>query len=146
VAVTVEDGQGRPIDGLTARDVVTEDSGRRQRIDLFARMGEGRQPVHIPDVALLVDTSDSMLERCAGRRTWPFLSSLPNAQEILVSRPDPGDSAFRPGASGGALRPVRTLPEGGNTAVRDAIASACARYRDRTADRPSCCSRTGSTR
>ena len=31
VAVTVEDAQGRPVDGLTARDFVVAEDGRRQK-------------------------------------------------------------------------------------------------------------------
>ena len=86
VAVTVEDAQGRPLEGLTARDFVVEEDGRRQKIEMCARMGEGGNTSTSLDVALLVDTSDSMLETL--RRSQDvavrFLSSLPNAQEIIV--------------------------------------------------------------
>ena len=41
VAVTVEDRQGRPIDGLSARDFVLREDGRAQTIEMCARMGEG---------------------------------------------------------------------------------------------------------
>ena len=62
VAVTVEDGHGRPLDGLTARDFVLDEDGRRQKIEMCARMGQaGGGPATSLDVALLVDTSDSML-------------------------------------------------------------------------------------
>jgi len=86
VAVTVEDAHGRPIDGLTPRDFVVTEDGRRQKIEMCARMGEGGNTSTSLDVALLVDTSDSMLETL--RRSQDvavrFLSSLPNAQEIIV--------------------------------------------------------------
>src|SRR5512134_1272758 len=62
VAVTVEDARGRPVDGLTARDFVLTEDGRKQRIEMCARMGEGGGSSTSLDVALLVDTSDSMLE------------------------------------------------------------------------------------
>src|SRR5262245_15276001 len=126
VAVTVEDAHGRPIDGLTARDFVVAEDGRRQRIDLFARMGEGGNRSTSLDVALLVDTSDSMLQTL--RRSQDvavrFLTSLPNAQEILVVFFDQTQRLehFDREHPEALFDRVRTLPEGGNTAVRDAIA------------------------
>ncbi|HET9316971.1 MAG TPA: VWA domain-containing protein, partial [Vicinamibacteria bacterium] len=104
--------------------VVTED-GRRQKIEMCTRMGGANQSTSL-DVALLVDTSDSMLETL--RRSQDvavrFLSSLPNAQEIIVVFFDQTQRLERfdrehPEA---LFERVRTLPEGGNTAVRDAIA------------------------
>jgi hypothetical protein len=126
VAVTVEDAQGRPVDGLTARDFVVSEDGRRQRVEMCARMGEGGSPSTSLDVALLVDTSDSMLAtlRRSQDVTVRFLASLPNAQEVIVvffdqtQRVEHFDRE-RPEA---LFERVRTLPEGGNTAVRDAIA------------------------
>src|SRR5688572_16860210 len=61
VAVTVEDAQGRPVEGLTARDFVVSEDGRRQKVEMCARMGEPGNPSTSLDVALVVDTSDSML-------------------------------------------------------------------------------------
>ena len=87
VAVTVEDAHGRPIDGLTARDFVLSEDGRKQKIDMCARMGEagGGRSTSL-DVALLVDTSDSMLEtlRRSQEAAVRFLTTLPNAQEMIV--------------------------------------------------------------
>ena len=123
VAVTVEDAQGRPIDGLTPRDFVLTEDGRRQKIEMCARMGKGATSL---DVALLVDTSDSMLETL--RRSQDvavrFLSSLPNAQEIIVVFFDQAQilEHFDREHPEALFERVRTLPEGGNTAVRDAIA------------------------
>jgi Ca-activated chloride channel family protein len=126
VAVTVEDARGRPIDGLTARDFVVDEDGRRQAIEMCARMGEPGNPSTSLDVALLVDTSDSMLASL--RRSQDvavrFLTSLPNAQEVIVVFFDQTQRVERfdrerPEA---LFERVRTLPEGGNTAVRDAIA------------------------
>jgi len=56
VAVTVEDGHGRPLEGLTARDFVLSEDGRKQKIELCARMGEakGGRATSL-DVALLVE-------------------------------------------------------------------------------------------
>jgi len=126
VAVTVEDTHGRPIDGLTPRDFVVTEDGRRQKIEMCARMGEGGNTSTSLDVALLVDTSDSMLETL--RRSQDvavrFLSSLPNAQEIIVVFFDQAQilEHFDREHPEALFERVRTLPEGGNTAVRDAIA------------------------
>jgi Ca-activated chloride channel family protein len=125
VAVTVEDAEGRPIDGLTARDFVVREDGRGQKIELCARMAEGGSPSTSLDVALLVDTSDSMLATL--RRSQDvavrFLSSLPNAQEIIVVFFDQTQRLehFDREHPAALFERVRTLPEGGNTAVRDAI-------------------------
>src|SRR5262249_23080654 len=126
VAVTVEDAQGRPIEGLTARDFMVAEDGRRQKIEMCARMGEGANRSTSLDVALLVDTSDSMLETL--RRSQDvavrFLSSLPNAQEIIVVFFDQAQRLehFDREHPEALFERVRELPEGGNTAVRDAIA------------------------
>jgi len=126
VAVTVEDAKGRPIEGLTARDFVLSEDGRKQKIDMCARMGEaggGRSTTL--DVALMVDTSDSMLEtlRRSQDAAVRFLTTLPNAQELIVVFFEQTQRVERfdrenPGA---LFERVRTLPEGGNTALRDAI-------------------------
>jgi len=127
VAVSVEDSRGRPIEGLTARDFVLSEDGRKQKIEMCARMGApGGGPSTSLDVALLVDSSDSMLAtlRRSQDVTIRFLTSLPNAQEIIVVFFDQAQRLERfdrehPEA---LFERVRTLPEGGNTALRDAIA------------------------
>ena len=126
VAVTVEDAHGRPIDGLAARDFVLRQDGRKQKIDMCARVGEagGGRSTSL-DVALLVDTSDSMLEtlRRSQEAAVRFLASLPNAQEIIVvffdqtQRVEHFDRE-RPEA---LFERLKTIPDGGNTALRDAI-------------------------
>jgi Ca-activated chloride channel homolog len=125
VAVAVEDAHGRPVEGLTARDFVLAEDGRRQKIEMCARMGAGASRSTSLDVALLVDTSDSMLAtlRRSQDVTVRFLTSLPNAQEIIVVFFDQAQrlehfDRDRPEA---LFERVRTLPEGGNTALRDAI-------------------------
>jgi Ca-activated chloride channel family protein len=126
VAVTVEDEHGRPIDGLNARDFVVAEDGRRQKVEMCARMGEGATRSTSLDVALLVDTSDSMLATL--RRSQDvavrFLTNLPNAQEIIVVFFDQTQRLehFDREHPEALFERVRTLPEGGNTAVRDAIA------------------------
>ena len=126
VAVIVEDAHGRPIDGLTARDFVVAEDGRHQRIEMCARMGEGGGRSTSLDVALLVDTSDSMLATL--RRSQDvaihFLTSLPNAQDIVVVFFDQAQRLehFDREHPEALFERVRTLPEGGNTALRDAIA------------------------
>jgi Ca-activated chloride channel family protein len=126
VAVTVEDGQGRPIEGLTARDFVVSEDGRRQRVEMCARMGEPGNPSTSLDVALVVDTSDSMLAtlRRSQEVTVRFLTSLPNAQDVIVVFFDQVQRVekFDRENPEALFERVRTLPEGGNTALRDAIA------------------------
>ena len=125
VAVTVEDSRGRPIDGLTARDFVVSEDGRPRKIEMCARMGEGANRSTSLDVALLVDTSDSMLATL--RRSQDvavrFLTSLPNAQEIIVVFFDQTQRLehFDREHPEALFERIRTLPEGGNTALRDAI-------------------------
>jgi Ca-activated chloride channel family protein len=126
VAVTVEDAEGRPIDGLTARDFVLREDGRRQKIEVCARMGEGGGGRSTSlDVALLVDTSDSMLDtlRRSQATAVRFLTSLPNAQEIIVVFFDQAQRVehFDRAHPEALFERVRRAPEGGNTALRDAI-------------------------
>lgn len=126
VAVTVEDSRGRPIEGLGARDFVLSEDGRRQRIDLCARMGEasGGRSTSL-DVALLVDTSDSMLDtlRRSQEAAVRFLTSLPNAQEIIVVFFDQTQRVehFDREHPEALFERLKTIPDGGNTALRDAI-------------------------
>jgi Ca-activated chloride channel family protein len=126
VAVMVEDARGRPIDGLSARDFVLREDGRKRRIDLCARMGEGGGGRSTSlDVALLVDTSDSMLDtlRRSQDAAVRFLTSLPNAQQIIVVFFDQTQHVehFDRAHPEALFERVRTAPEGGNTALRDAI-------------------------
>jgi Ca-activated chloride channel family protein len=125
VAVTVEDAHGRPIDGLTARDFVLSEDGRQQTIDMCARMGAGGGRSTSLDVALLVDTSDSMLEtlRRSQETAVRFLTSLPNAQEIIVVFFDQTQRLehFDREHPEALFERLKTIPDGGNTALRDAI-------------------------
>jgi len=126
VAVTVEDAQGRPVDGLTAHDFVLREDGRKQKIEVCARMGEGGGGRSTSlDVALLVDTSDSMLDtlRRSQDAALRFLTTLPNAQEIIVVFFDQTQHLehFDREHPEALFERVRTAPEGGNTALRDAI-------------------------
>ena len=126
VAVTVEDEQGRPIDGLTAKDFVLSEDGRKQKIDMCARMGEpGVSPSTTLDVALLVDTSDSMLEtlRRSQEAAVRFLNTLPNAQELIVVLFDQKQRVehFDRENPEALFERLKTVPHGGNTALRDAI-------------------------
>jgi Ca-activated chloride channel family protein len=127
VAVTVEDARGRPIDGLTAHDFVLRQDGRKQKIDMCARMGEaGGGRATSLDVALLVDTSDSMLEtlRRSQEAAVRFLTTLPNAQEIIVVFFDQTQRVehFDREHPEALFERLKTIPDGGNTALRDAIA------------------------
>ncbi len=126
VAVTVEDAHGRPVDGLTARDFVLDEEGRKQKIEMCARMGDtgGGRSTSL-DVALLVDTSDSMLDtlRRSQETAVRFLTSLPNAQEIIVVFFDQTQRLehFDREHPEALFERLRTIPDGGNTALRDAI-------------------------
>jgi Ca-activated chloride channel family protein len=127
VAVTVEDAHGRPIEGLAARDFVLTEDGKKQKIEMCARMGEGGGGRSTSlDVALLVDTSDSMLEtlRRSQDTAVRFLMSLPNAQEIIVVFFDQQQRVehFDREHPEALFERVKAIPDGGNTALRDAIA------------------------
>jgi Ca-activated chloride channel family protein len=126
VAVTVEDAHGRPVDRVAARDFVLEEDGRRQKIELCARMGDaGGGRATSLDVALLVDTSDSMLAtlRRSQQTAVRFLTSLPNAQEIIVVFFDQAQrlEQFDRAHPDALFERLKTIPDGGNTALRDAI-------------------------
>ncbi len=125
VAVTVEDARGQPIDGLIARDFVLSEDGRKQKIDMCARMGEAGGRATSLDVALLVDSSDSMLDtlRRSQEAAVRFLTSLPNAQEIIVVFFDQTQRVehFDREHPEALFERLKTIPAGGNTALRDAI-------------------------
>ena len=125
VAVTVEDAHGRPIEGLKARDFVLSEDGRKQKIEMCARMGEASGGATSLDVALLVDTSDSMLEtlRRSQEAAVRFLMNLPNAQEIIVVFFDQAQRVehFDREHPEALFERLKTIPDGGNTALRDAI-------------------------
>jgi len=128
VAVTVEDRKGQPIPGLTARDFVLSEDGHRQQIDLCARMGApGSGPSTALDLALLVDTSDSMLEtlRRSQESAVRFLTTLPNARELLVVLFDQQQRVehFDRDHPEALFDRLKAVPDGGNTALRDAITS-----------------------
>ncbi len=126
VAVAVEDAHGRSVDGLTARDFVLREDGQKRRIELCARMGEAAGGASTSlDVALLVDTSDSMLDtlRRSREAAVRFLTSLPNAQEIIVVFFDQKQRVehFDREHPEALFERLKTIPDGGNTALRDAI-------------------------
>ncbi len=87
VSVAVEDGRGQPVSGLGVRDFVLLEDGKRRSVELCAQVGgPGSERATALDVALLVDTSDSMLEtlRRSQEAATRFLSDLPNTQDRLV--------------------------------------------------------------
>jgi Ca-activated chloride channel family protein len=126
VSVTVADGQGRPIRGLTARDFVLTEDGRRRTIVLCSSVGQPEgAPVPALDVALLVDTSESMLEtlRRSQEAATRFLTDLPNTQERLVILFDQAQrlERFDPARPESLFARLARIPDGGNTALRDAV-------------------------
>lgn len=127
VAVTVEDRKGQPVAGLSAKDFVLSEDGRPQPIVLCAHMGEPGTPSTALDLALLVDTSDSMLDtlRRSQEAAVRFMKTLPSARELLVVLFDQRQRVERfdrehPEA---LFERLRDIPDGGNTALNDAIAS-----------------------
>jgi Ca-activated chloride channel family protein len=128
VAVTVEDSKGNPIPGLQAKDFVLSEDGKVQRIDLCARTGDsGGGPSSALDVALLVDTSDSMIEtlRRSQESAVRFLMTLPSARELLVVLFDQNQRVekFDREHPEALFERLKAVPDGGNTALRDAITS-----------------------
>lgn len=126
VSVAVEDRQGQPIRGLTARDFVLTEDGKRRTIELCSSVGQpGGAPTPALDVALLVDTSDSMLQtlRRSQDAATRFLTALPNTQERLVILFDQTQrlERFDPEQPESLFSRLARIPDGGNTALRDAV-------------------------
>jgi len=126
VSVTVEDRLGQPIRGLTARDFVLTEDGKRRTIELCSSVGQpGAGPTPALDVALLVDTSDSMLQtlRRSQEAATRFLTDLPNTQERLVILFDQTQrlERFDPEHPESLFARLAQIPDGGNTALRDAV-------------------------
>jgi len=118
---------------------------------MCARMGEaGGGRATSLDVALLVDTSDSLLEtlRRSQEAAVRFLTSLPNAQEIVVVFFDQTQRVehFDREHPDALFERPKTIPDGGNTALRDAIVFSLRALARPTAARPWSCSPTASTR
>src|SRR5262245_61905233 len=126
VSVTVEDERGQPIPGLTARDFVLTEDGKRRAIELCSSVGQpGGAPAPALDVALLVDASDSMLAtlRRSQEAVTRFLTALPNTQERLVILFDQTQrlERFEPDHPESLFARLAQVPDGGNTALRDAV-------------------------
>ncbi len=126
VSVAVEDQRGQPVAGLGARDFVLVEDGKRRPIELCAQVGgPGGERATTLDVALLVDTSDSMLEtlRRSQAAATRFLSDLPNTQDRLVVLFDQTQrlDRFDPERPEELFERLGRIPDGGNTALRDAV-------------------------
>ncbi len=126
VSVAVEDGRGQPVSGLGAKDFVLVEDGKRRPVELCAQVGgPGSERATALDVALLVDTSDSMLEtlRRSQEAATRFLSDLPNTQDRLVVLFDQTQrlDRFDPEHPGELFERLARIPDGGNTALRDAV-------------------------
>lgn len=126
VSVAVEDGRGQALAGLGARDFVLLEDGKRRPIELCAQVGDaaGSRATAL-DVALLVDTSDSMLEtlRRSQAAATRFLSDLPNTHDRLVVLFDQTQrlDRFDPERPEALFERLAQIPDGGNTALRDAV-------------------------
>lgn len=127
IPVVVMDRKGRPVTGLTAADFRVYEAGRPQVITSFSE--EADRPLRI---ALLVDVSGSMSH--AGITEQLRTALLPLMRRVRIDRDKllllsfAGEEVVRHG--GWNARPLTTLhralsiPRGGRTALKDALAVA----------------------
>lgn len=126
VSVAVEDERGHPVVGLRTQDFILVEDGKRRPIELCAQVGDaaGSRATAL-DVALLVDTSDSMLEtlRRSQAAATRFLSELPNTHDRLVVLFDQTQrlDRFDPEHPEELFERLSQIPDGGNTALHDAV-------------------------
>lgn len=133
ITAVIHDGGGRPVKGLTAKDVVVREDGRPQELSYFREVdGEGER---IPlSIALVLDTSGSM------NRTLPFLQE---AAITLVRQMEKGDQGLVVSFNDAVRSSVEFtedldrlesfidgLQAWGGTALNDAIHYALNRMRD----------------
>jgi Ca-activated chloride channel family protein len=126
VTVSVGDSRGETVRGLTARDFAVREDGHEVPVAVCARADDPAVDANLAlDLALLVDTSESMLEnlRLSQQAAARFLTDIPHARDLLVVLFDQQRRVLRFDSE----RPedlfaaLAAVPAGGNTALRDAI-------------------------
>lgn len=120
VPVSVKDGNGRFVTGLTATDFTVAEAGVRQTISGFAAEQAA------VSVVLALDTSDSMAQALPSVKTQAkeFLSALPGAWSTTVLSFDSSVYTVAPVGASGAdrARAIDGLGAFGGTALYSAVA------------------------
>ena len=134
VPVAVEDHNGHSVRDLTAEDFVLNESGKPQKIQLFARAFDTGPNENLAlDLAILFDTSESMLDvlKLSRQAALSFLESVPRAHELLVAffDQDIRISRYQSAQQQALLKQIQGAQSRGNTALRDAIATGLSRVR-----------------
>jgi Ca-activated chloride channel family protein len=132
VPVAIEDHDGHSVRDLNAEDFVLNESGKPQKIQLFARAFDNGPNEHLAlDLALLFDTSESMLEvlKLSQQAAVRFLESVPRARDLLVAffDQDIRISRYQSGQQQALISQIQRAQSKGNTALRDAIATGLSR-------------------
>jgi VWFA-related protein len=125
VPFTVTDRHGRLVPGLTAKDFLVEEDGRRQEIRNFAR--ENELPLTL---AMLVDTSPSVRPVFEEEKTTAnaFLESIMRPKDLaLIIGFDRSVTLVQDYTENVPLlkRAINELETGGGTSVYDAVYLAC---------------------
>jgi len=132
VTVSVEDKAGRNVRDLTADDFQIKEDGRPQQIKLFARAYDpGENDALTLDLAILFDTSQSMIDvlKLSQQAAVRFLDAIPRARDLLVVffDQDIRISRYDSEHQQGLFAQIMDSEGGGNTALRDAIATSLSR-------------------
>ena len=136
VTVSVEDSRGQTVPGLAARDFVVREDGHEVPVAVCARADDPAVDANLAlDLALLVDTSESMLEnlRLSQQAAARFLTDIPHARDLLVVLFDQQRRILRfdTDRPEDLFAALAAVPAGGNTALRDAIDATLAGLRSR---------------
>lgn len=124
--VSVRDADGAPVTGLQREDFVLLDEGHRRPLEFLARQGDsGADAVLALDVALVLDTSGSMMSEIRRMRVSAlrFLERVPLTQNLTVSLFDHRTEAARyePANRDAINKWIEEQAPGGGTAVYDAL-------------------------
>ncbi len=132
VTVAVEDKAGRNVRDLSASDFVVREDGQAQAAQVFARAFDPGEDADLAlDLAILFDTSESMLEvlKLSQQAATRFLESIPRARDLLVAffDQDIRISRYENEQQQGLFSQIHATESGGNTALYDAIAACLSR-------------------
>lgn len=120
VTVTVTDGSGRHVGGLTREDFVIEDNGVPQTITHFSQ--ESDSPITL---GIALDTSGSMSQRMYTTRSalGSFLTRLgPEDETFILTYSDRPQLLVAPTSdTGQLLRALESVTPAGGTALYDAL-------------------------